>query len=190
MKLKQLALAACLAVCAGGAFADDFVTSSPLIVSPTDPTEYSGSFGVTHLEAGNFTDIFNFTPTTLGGDVQSLLSTIGFSPTNNIDFISVFLNGVELVRSSAGSSEFAATSSLLSLTGPIKLIVNGFAGPGDGSSNLSASYSGTMNVSSAVSAVPEPETYAMMLAGIGFIGFVARRRKVKGGFAGNAAVAA
>lgn len=30
-----------------------------------------------------------------------------------------------------------------------------------------------------VSAVPEPETYAMMLAGLGLMGFVARRRKLR-----------
>ncbi|MDP1573390.1 MAG: FxDxF family PEP-CTERM protein [Coxiellaceae bacterium] len=28
-----------------------------------------------------------------------------------------------------------------------------------------------------VSAVPEPETYAMLLAGLGLLGFMARRRK-------------
>jgi len=31
----------------------------------------------------------------------------------------------------------------------------------------------------AVTAVPEPETYAMFLAGLGFMGAVARRRKQK-----------
>jgi hypothetical protein len=30
-----------------------------------------------------------------------------------------------------------------------------------------------------VTAVPEPETYALMLAGLGVVGFVARRRKTK-----------
>ncbi len=30
-----------------------------------------------------------------------------------------------------------------------------------------------------VGAIPEPETYAMMLAGLGLLGFVARRRKQK-----------
>jgi hypothetical protein len=34
---------------------------------------------------------------------------------------------------------------------------------------------------SGVAAVPEPETYAMMLAGLGLLGFVARRRKQKAG---------
>ena len=35
------------------------------------------------------------------------------------------------------------------------------------------------NVSGYVSAVPEPETYAMLLAGLGLVGFMARRRKNK-----------
>ncbi len=28
--------------------------------------------------------------------------------------------------------------------------------------------------------IPEPETYAMMLAGLGLVGFIARRRKISG----------
>ena len=37
-----------------------------------------------------------------------------------------------------------------------------------------ATYNGTLSITSAV---PEPETYGMMLAGLGLMGFVARRRK-------------
>lgn len=40
-------------------------------------------------------------------------------------------------------------------------------------SSLSASYAGNISISP----VPEPETYAMLLAGLGMIGFSIRRRK-------------
>jgi hypothetical protein len=36
---------------------------------------------------------------------------------------------------------------------------------------------GTYNVATNAPAIPEPETYAMLLAGLGLLGFVARRRK-------------
>lgn len=38
-----------------------------------------------------------------------------------------------------------------------------------------------------VAVVPEPETYTMLLAGLGLIGFMARRRLVNGGFMGSVA---
>jgi hypothetical protein len=40
--------------------------------------------------------------------------------------------------------------------------------------NWSASVGGA-----SVSPVPEPETYALMLAGLGLVGFMARKRKAK-----------
>jgi hypothetical protein len=46
--------------------------------------------------------------------------------------------------------------------------------------NLSTDYTGNdfaVDQISLTSAVPEPETYAMMLAGLGLVGFAARRRK-------------
>jgi len=44
---------------------------------------------------------------------------------------------------------------------------------------LSDSYGGSLDKVSITSAVPEPESYAMMLAGLGLMGAIARRRKAK-----------
>lgn len=44
-----------------------------------------------------------------------------------------------------------------------------------GTATGAATYNGTASL---VSPVPEPETYGMLLAGLGMIGFVARRRKI------------
>ena len=43
---------------------------------------------------------------------------------------------------------------------------------------ISDSYGGSLDMVSFTSAVPEPETYAMLLAVLGLLGFMARRRKV------------
>ena len=40
-----------------------------------------------------------------------------------------------------------------------------------------ADLGGSVYLPQAVAAVPEPETYAMLLAGIGLLGFITRRRK-------------
>lgn len=56
----------------------------------------------------------------------------------------------------------------VALNGATELIFSGI-----GTSN---SYGGSLD-NVAVTAVPEPETYAMLLAGLGLIGTIARRRK-------------
>jgi hypothetical protein len=56
------------------------------------------------------------------------------------------------------------------MAGWVKL-TNGVAGAG-------GTMQGTYPISQSITAaVPEPETYAMMLAGLGLLGFVARRRR-------------
>jgi len=45
------------------------------------------------------------------------------------------------------------------------------------SRSTSGTSTGDLNLQ--VAAIPEPETYAILLAGLGLLGFVARRRKQK-----------
>ena len=117
------------------------------------------------------------------------------------DFIALSLSNSDLVGTISGSVAskggnffnltkfdiFDTVTSTAVLTGTIFNgglvgfgLFNGTTGSGSyalhiaGNSKGSSSYAGTLSVTSAV---PEPETYGMMLAGLGLMGFVARRRK-------------
>lgn len=65
-----------------------------------------------------------------------------------------------------GGTAFSTSSTFSLDTGSYYYAVTGMGKPG--SYNLS---------SAAVAAVPEPETYAMLAAGLGIVGFVASRRR-------------
>lgn len=106
-------------------------------------------------------------------DLQSDGFTVNFG--NNVGFSNGTFNG--FVISDVNSTIAPFTS--------FTLITNTAGGPNPTLSfdadNLyvnwqGLSYSGGELVF-AVNAVPEPETYAMLLAGVGLLGFVARRRK-------------
>ncbi len=60
--------------------------------------------------------------------------------------------------------------------------INGSVVVGNWASNIQVNanhYFNATNVAGYVSAVPDPETYAMLLAGLGLVGFMVRRRKNK-----------
>nr|WP_316642339.1 FxDxF family PEP-CTERM protein [uncultured Roseateles sp.] len=158
MFIKKLALAAAIVATSGTAFANDVVAAPSF-------TGLTATFAALH-SAGAFMDMFTFTmPGITAANVS--ITTIG-AGVADIDFTSATLNGipVALTTDAGGYVELLYTPSDYALTGPLTLIVKGTSG-------ANASYSGTLNVT----AVPEPETVALMLAGLGVMGFVARRRR-------------
>lgn len=68
-----------------------------------------------------------------------------------------------------------------SITSSVALDPSKFAVNGDGylfsSDVINTATGATGNAASLANPIPEPETYAMMLAGLGLMGFMARRRK-------------
>jgi hypothetical protein len=165
--LSTAALAAALAV-AGAAHADDTVTNVNLGGNAGNGT-LSASFGVTHLETGAFTDIFNFSPTAGSWFVDSSLIQIGFQPLSDIDFQSAEINGHAMTLSPNGFFEYGLMVNE-PILGPLVLTVHGtvLGAPG----GASASLAGTINISP----IPEPETYGMLLGGLSVLAWLNRRK--------------
>jgi len=87
-----------------------------------------------------------------------------------VTFTSADLNGIPLLTGAipAGPMTFnVATLLSSSVTGPLILTVHGTSNGG--------SYGGDINV--LMAPVPEPQTYGMMLAGLGILAMLTRRRK-------------
>ena len=166
MKLNKIMTAAAFLLAAAGSFADN--GGGPLDLS-------SGSTFFGRTPSGlSFVDTYTFTLTGASylttGAVDS--SAIGGQ---DIDFNSIMImQGATTIATFANSGTDAQEHYTLAQTlvaaGSYSLVISGIQ------SADAASYAGNLAVV-AVSLVPEPETYALMLAGLGVVGFVARRRR-------------
>lgn len=129
-----------------------------------------------------FIDNYNFTLTQAGEFAAGVLSITG-NAKNGLD-ITAFnlidstgsLFGGTLLSTGATDQWSLSTSSLTAGAYTIQI-------KGSILSNAAGRYSANI----ALAPVPEPETYAMMLAGLGLLGFTARRRNKKAAAAALAA---
>jgi len=145
---------------------------SPGLVTLTNPggNLWTASIG-NQPPAGTFTDVYTFTnPVTPGSTAWGTLINTSFMGYGNVSFTSAFLNSTPLLTGTVpvGLLTFnGATLLPSSVTGPLVLTVSGTSNGG--------SYGGDINV--LMAPVPEPQTYGMMLAGLGILAMLARRRK-------------
>jgi hypothetical protein len=123
---------------------------------------------------GTYTWTLNFN---LGAQYNA--STASFSGHFGADNSAIaYLNGVEIGTTggfgAADFSSFTAASGFHTGNNVFSVVVTNFAQNGGNPTGLRVEFD-----QSSVAAVPEPETYAMLLAGLGMLGFAARRRKAK-----------
>jgi PEP-CTERM motif len=157
MNLKKLAVASAIAVAASGSFA-----ASPSVTVGSDGTVGFGLGGVT---GATFSDTWTFMVGTYAGappfKFESSLTSF-----DGVKFTEVVLNGTFSFDILNSGNLSVASGTSISGALPWTLTIKGTT---DGL----GSYGGQLSVTP----VPEPETYALMLAGLGAIGFMARRRR-------------
>jgi hypothetical protein len=148
--LKKFTLIAALAVSTAPAFAGNQVL---------DLSSGTASFAATGPVLDGGQDTLSFV-NLAAGTYDFLLSIAG----QNITGMTATLNGQAATITLQGKISFAGLEG--TSASPFNLAITGLAG-------AKATYSGDLTVTPSV---PEPETYAMLLAGLGAIGFMARRR--------------
>lgn len=177
MKLKLLAAASALSV--SSAFAAPAITE--LNLGPlTSGVPVGGLFS---KPVGEFLDLFNFTVTQPSVGVAAVLSVpldipLVAGTEFNIDFFapSLGLGGIALLDATGSTILVSDTNSSdgLNLSGSIAAGDYKFAVLGNANGTLGGTYVGYLQT---LAAVPEPETYAMLMAGLLAIGAVSRRRR-------------
>ena len=172
MKLTLMAVAA-LALSAGAQADDTFDLGTVGGTVPIGNTVFAGSF----VDTINFDLASLSTVTAIALNTSYLLdppaTTLG-----KISFFAASLDGVPLTLSIATTSlapgldvivQKLFVNDALKVGGPHTLTIAGVADA------FSSAYTGSISVT-AVTSVPEPETYALMLAGLAAIGWLAKRR--------------
>jgi len=172
--LKSVAIAAAFV---GVSLSASAATTNLGAVSASVPTSFGG------FASGSFSDIFTFS---LPANSGSGYSVVNFPLTIPSGTFNVLLTGLGLFSNPDGIVGNTDDSYVTAASGNSNALSFSFANTPAGNyylqvfgvttGSLGGIYTGAISIVPAP--VPEPETFAMLLAGLGVMGAIARRRKI------------
>lgn len=165
-----LAFAAPLSLVPATAQAQTYFTAANMNSSTAPDGSISTSFGHSGIVAGMFEHIYQFILPIDGMASASITtSAVSLGSAVDLDLISVFFNGIQLMGATSSLNEVVFANSVPITAGVVnEIAIKGLA-RGNGS------YGG-QSVFAPLSAVPEPAAWAMLVGGLGFAGLSFRRR--------------
>lgn len=183
MNFKSTAVALALVAGAGWASAQEDLSPITVVLTPNVQGMFGGSF--TQTVSGFFVDTFALSPGPFSGTVS-----VNLDGTDSVNFFAAIIGdqGFSFLPENEATNDFKFTA-VLNNVSPLTLTVSGFSGStgfdGNGveTGQLLAAAAGSYTLTIAatpVAAIPEPETYALMLAGLAFVGVWSRRRRSQG----------
>jgi hypothetical protein len=185
---KTLLAALVIATASFGSSAMDQTTTPSQIIGNSPQTltlsNNAGFFGDVlgaNHKGSTFADKFTFAVTgTTGMNLDAIISSVSSSATTGLDITGLALYGSNNMLVSTGSMMQSGSIDVWTLSTSNLMAGNYYLQvSGNMVSAGAASFGGAVSMSSMAAPVPEPETYGMMLGGLGLLGFMARRRKAK-----------
>jgi hypothetical protein len=161
------------------------IGTTPQVLDLTDGSGFFGDTFAMNNNGATFADHFTFSVTgTTSSNFDAIISSISRSADTGLD-----ISGLSLYRVGGGTGTggtlgdtlVSSGSSLHSGEMDVWTLSSDSLAAGDYyvlvSGNMVSDTSASFGGAVMLAPVPEPETYGMMLAGLGVLGFLARRRK-------------
>jgi hypothetical protein len=161
------------------------IGNTPQVLDLTDGSGFFGDTFAMNNNGATFADHFTFSVTgTTGMNFDAIVSSISRTADTGLDFSALSLyrvGGGTGTGGTAGDTLVSTGSSLQSGSMDVWTLSSDNLTAGDYyilvSGNLVSDTSASFGGAVMMAPVPEPETYGMMLAGLGVLGVLARRRK-------------
>jgi hypothetical protein len=161
------------------------IGNTPQVLDLTDGSGFFGDTFAMNNNGATFADHFTFSVTgTTSMNFDAIVSSISRTADTGLDFSALSLyrvGGGTGTGGTAGDTLVTSGTSLHSGEMDVWTLSSDNLAAGDYyvlvSGNLVSDTSASFGGAVMLAPVPEPETYGMMLAGLGVLGFLARRRK-------------